>query len=206
MACRHLEERFGCGIHDALLDGGWRGCINFDCLGAGPQVVQVTFGGRTWRDGDVDASAQLAAFETMRGIQEIRFLLGEPACAAYAEDVAVLEAELSSLADGSPAVLAALDLPDLRARAAKLFARVAAAHGGPSRRGAWLMAADLRATDLAGTDLLGADLRDADVRGADLSATLFLTQVQVNACRGDAATRLPVRLARPAHWVATSGG
>ena len=52
----------------------------------------------------------------------------------------------------------------------------------------------------ARADLLGADLRDADVRGTDLSAALFLTQPQVNAMVGDAATTLPEGLSRPARW------
>jgi len=63
-----------------------------------------------------------------------------------------------------------------------------------------LIAADLRAADLRQTDLLGADLRDADLSGADLDGALFLTRSQVGAARGDAATRLPRRLDRPAHW------
>ncbi|WP_435798157.1 pentapeptide repeat-containing protein [Streptomyces decoyicus] len=49
-------------------------------------------------------------------------------------------------------------------------------------------------------DLIGADLRDADLGGADLTGALFLTQAQLNAAKGDAATRLPAALSRPAHW------
>ena len=62
---------------------------------------------------------------------------------------------------------------------------------GANLRGACLIAADLSGADLRGADLIGADLRDADVSGADLSSTLFLTQPQVSAARGNPATRLP---------------
>src|SRR5690606_27055635 len=71
---------------------------------------------------------------------------------------------------------------------------------GASLRGALLVAADLSGADLREADLIGADLRDADLRGADLTGALFLTQAQVNAARGDTATRLPAHLLRPAHW------
>ncbi|MFI0816576.1 pentapeptide repeat-containing protein [Streptomyces sp. NPDC021098] len=71
---------------------------------------------------------------------------------------------------------------------------------GASLRGALLIAADLTGADLSEADLIGADLRDADLSGADLTGALFLTQAQLNAARGDAATRLPAALARPAHW------
>lgn len=71
---------------------------------------------------------------------------------------------------------------------------------GASLRGAYLIAADLRGTDMRGTDCIGADFRGADVRGADLSQSLFLTQTQLNAAMGDAHTKLPPWLNRPAHW------
>ena len=71
-----------------------------------------------------------------------------------------------------------------------------------SLRGALLLGADLRGADLRLADLLGADLRGADLRGADLSTSLFVTPMQAAAARGDAATRLPARVPRPAHWLA----
>ncbi|MDR6552047.1 pentapeptide repeat-containing protein [Paenibacillus qinlingensis] len=67
-------------------------------------------------------------------------------------------------------------------------------------RGAYLIAADLRGADLRKADLIGADFRDTDLRGADLSDSLFLTQFQVNAAKGDTHTKLPAHLRRPAHW------
>ncbi|MGE5703609.1 MAG: pentapeptide repeat-containing protein, partial [Clostridia bacterium] len=62
---------------------------------------------------------------------------------------------------------------------------------GANLRGAYLIAADLRGADLRMADLIGADFRDADIRGADLTESLFLTQSQLNAARGDAKTKLP---------------
>lgn len=67
-------------------------------------------------------------------------------------------------------------------------------------RGAYLIAADLRGADLRAADLIGADFRDADIRGADLTGSLFLTQTQLNAAKGDARTKLPESLTRPQHW------
>jgi hypothetical protein len=71
---------------------------------------------------------------------------------------------------------------------------------GASLRGARLIAADLRGADLCSADVIGADLRDADLSGADLRGALFLTQPQLDAARGDMATRLPPGLNRPVHW------
>ncbi|BAH45579.1 conserved hypothetical protein [Brevibacillus brevis NBRC 100599] len=71
---------------------------------------------------------------------------------------------------------------------------------GAQLRGAYLIAADLRGADLRGADLIGADFRDSDVSGANLTETLFLTQVQLNAAKGDASTKLPPSFTRPSHW------
>jgi len=71
---------------------------------------------------------------------------------------------------------------------------------GASLRGAVLIGASLRGADLRGADLTGADLRGADLRGADMAGSIFLTQSQVDAARGDARTRLPPTLTSPAHW------
>ncbi|MFJ5222497.1 pentapeptide repeat-containing protein [Streptomyces sp. NPDC088400] len=71
---------------------------------------------------------------------------------------------------------------------------------GADLRGAYLIAADLRGADLRLADLIGADFRDTDLRGADLTGSIFLTQSQANAAKGDSATTLPLSLARPAHW------
>ena len=75
--------------------------------------------------------------------------------------------------------------------------------GGADLRGVYLIGADLRGTDLRFADLIGADLRAADLRGADLTGSLFLTQFQLNAARGDTTTTLPAGLQRPAHWSST---
>ncbi|MFC9948375.1 pentapeptide repeat-containing protein [Streptomyces pratensis] len=77
---------------------------------------------------------------------------------------------------------------------------------GAELRGAYLIAADLRGADLRQAELIGADFRDADLSDADLTGALFLTQAQLNAAKGNAATKLPVSLTRPPHWAADGSG
>jgi uncharacterized protein YjbI with pentapeptide repeats len=71
---------------------------------------------------------------------------------------------------------------------------------GANLRGAYLIAANLKGADLRWADLIGADLRDTELSGADLSQSLFLTQAQVNAAKGDHMTKLPPQLSKPSHW------
>ncbi|MEU1216398.1 pentapeptide repeat-containing protein [Streptomyces sp. NPDC005790] len=77
---------------------------------------------------------------------------------------------------------------------------------GAELRGAYLIAADLRGADLRRAELIGADFRDADLSDADLTGALFLTQAQLNAAKGNAATKLPDALTRPPHWSPSGPG
>lgn len=72
---------------------------------------------------------------------------------------------------------------------------------GTCYRGALLIGANLRGQDLSYVDFMGADVRDLDVRGAVLTDGLFLTQMQVNAMKGDRQTRLAPVYTRPSHWL-----
>lgn len=228
VACPHLRPDDRCGIHAELRDRGFPGCVVFDCFGAGQQVTQRTFGGRSWRESPDVASAMFAVLPVMRQLHEILWHLAEaaslPAAAQLAAEIGDLRGRTERLAAGSPEQLAVLDVGGHRREIGQLLGRVSElvreGSGGPEHRdadlmgrdlrrrdlrhaglrGAYLIGADLRGVDLGTADLLGADLRGADVRGADLSRCLFLTRPQITAARGDRATRLPAALDRPAHW------
>jgi hypothetical protein len=228
-ACPNLGEDFRCGIHAQLRERGFPGCTVFDCFGAGQRITQDTFAGRSWREAPELARAQFAVLPVMRQLHESLWYLAEaealPAAAPLRAEVRGLRTATERLAQGGVAELTALDVGAHRAQVGQLLQRVSElARAGRTRardrrgadlmgrdlrrtelrgaglRGAYLIGADLRGVDLGTADLLGADLRGADVRGADLGECLFLTQPQVEAARGDATTRIPAALDRPAHW------
>jgi hypothetical protein len=225
--CPNLRDDDLCGIHDRLRDRGFPGCAVFDCFGAGQRVTQGTFGGRTWRESPELAGAMFAVLPVMRQLQEMLWCLTEAATRAEAAplhpEIAAARTRTERAADGSPDELADLDVASMRRVVGDLLERISALVRGTSApdrrgadlmgrdlrrarlrnaslRGAYLIGADLRGVDLGTADLLGADLRAADIRGTDLSRCLFLTQPQVEAALGDAATALPAVLTRPAHW------
>ncbi|MCK7625806.1 pentapeptide repeat-containing protein [Streptomyces sp. RS10V-4] len=228
--CPNLGADFRCGIHRDLRQRGFSGCTVFECFGAGQKVSQVTFGGTDWRSAPETAGPMFEAFGVMRQLHELLWYLTEavalPAARPVRGELRAALAATERLTLGSAAELAALDVPAHRATVNALLLRVSelvrakvpgrkkerrgadlmgarlkgADLRGANLRGACLIAADLRGADLRSADLIGADLRDADLRGADLTGAVFLTQAQVNAARGDAATRVPEGLRRPAHW------
>lgn len=214
--CPHLGASFACDIHQDLADRGFPSCAVFECFGAGQHVVQHTFAGQDWRSRPDLAREMFAVFRVTRHLHEMLALLaltGEPE---------PLSDRLARVAAGTPEQILATDVDRWRAEVgarlrtvsrerrgagpdhagADLVGRDLRAHdlSRADLRGALLVAADLRGAVLVQADLLGADLRAARVEGTDLSRTLFLTQPQVNAARGDAATVLPDSVARPGHW------
>ena len=223
--CHNLLADNGCRIHDRLRPEGWPGCVAYDCFGAGQHITQVTYGGASWREVD-DLGEMAAVLSTVRQLHEMRWLLREADRRAPDSEARELDAEIGSHTDGTPVELLTLDVDDLHDRVGDLLSAVSAGLRHEVRRdaedrshqdlagqdlrhqdlraadlrGSILIGADLRGLDLTDTDLLGADLRDADVRGARLAEALFLTQPQVSAAIGDAATTLDERLDRPAHW------
>jgi len=233
-ACPNLQSDFRCGIHTRLRQQGFRGCAVYDCFGAGQQVSQGAFGGQDWRQAPRTARQMFAVFPIMRRLHELLWYLTEALTlhaarpihgelrlaleeterlthnssdalmeldvAARRRDVDVLLRRVSELvradirrptADRRGADLIGADLKDADLRGANL-------------RGAYLIGANLSGADLRVADLLGADCRDADLSGADLTGSIFLTQSQLDAAKGDADTKLPPSLTRPTHWSSSS--
>jgi uncharacterized protein YjbI with pentapeptide repeats len=228
--CRNLQADSRCQIHDRLRPAGFQGCDVYDCFGAGQQVSQVTFGGQDWRDSPAVAAQMSEVFPVVRQLHELLWLLQaarellspDPLCEELTEALDATE----RLSCASPKVLRNTDITvirspinDLLLRAserARIWFRSTAqdyrgadltgAHlpgadlRGACLRGALLIAANLRGADLSMADFTGADLRAADLRGANLASSIFLSQSQVTAAKGDALTQLPPSLDRPAHW------
>jgi len=221
--CPNLHADDRCGIHERLRELGFAGCVAYDCFGAGQHVVQVTFAG------GAREQSMFAVLPVVRQLHELRWYLEEVlarlAAGPVHADAARLRDQLQREGCGRPDELLAVDVDGHRAEVGPVLRRasalVRARRGtgvdlarrdlvgadlrgarlaGADLRSALLIGADLRAADLRTADLLGADLRGADLRAADLTNALFLTPSQVRSAVGDAASRVPDGLSRPAHW------
>jgi uncharacterized protein YjbI with pentapeptide repeats len=230
-ACTHLQSDFRCGIHDNLRKWGFPGCAAYDCFGAGQKVAHVTFGGQDWRRVPQTAQQMFEVFVIMRQLHELLWYLVEalsrqPARPLHGQLGVALE-ETERLTHCGPDVIMELDVGAHRRDVSALLLRTSELVRGEARRhpidrpgadlvgadlrgadlraanlrGAYLIGADLRDADLRVADLIGADFRGADLRGADLRDSIFLTRSQLGAAGGDAGTKLPPPLPRPAHWL-----
>jgi len=74
-ACRHLVGP-RCGIHAGLEGAGLKGCVRYQCEGAGQRVVQEVFDGQSWQDTPALLEPMLMAFAQMRAVHRHLVLLG----------------------------------------------------------------------------------------------------------------------------------
>ena len=236
--CINLQSDFRCKVHKDLKKKGLKGCMAYDCFGAGQKVAQVTYEGSDWRVRPESSREMYECFLIMRQIHEMLWYLTE---ASNQNVYSELKLDLKAIIDKTeeltllkPEDLIKLDLIVHRAGVNNLLKKVselvrnkyysvrkAPLKGkkifgggldlvgkdlrkkdlrGEDLRGAFLIAANLKGVDLSGADLIGADLRDADLSGANISKSIFITQGQINAAKGDNSTKLPNSLTKPSHW------
>lgn len=225
--CRHLMGDHRCDIHRELAARNMRGCLAYDCFGAGQKVTQALSPGVDWRSSPHRADEIFQAFLAVARLHQMEWYLLE-ALALTAEQT--LEAELDALIAQNerltalpPGELMGRETEAYQADVNRLLRQVCAdlpkaapkSTAGKDHFGkrfhratldgadfsmALLIAADLEGCSLRGANLLGADMRDANIKNTDLSGCAFLTQMQLNSARGNANTKLPPHLTRPAAW------
>jgi len=190
--CPNLKPDFRCCIHKNLSEQGLKGCVAFDCFGAGQKVSQVSFGGNDWRKVPESSEQMFKVFLIMRQLHELLWYLTEalklhPARPIH-EALSLMLKETERLTLLSPNSLLELDLDEHRSRVNTLLLKTSElvraqarrgqkSHKGRQKkfsRGADLVAADLRKVNLRGANLRGALLIAADLRGTDLSGTDFI--------------------------------
>ena len=226
--CPNLRDDHRCGIHTDLRQRGFTGCTVYDCFGAGQHVSQATFGGRDWRTHPATARAMFTVFPIMRQLHELLWYLTEaralPKSTPIHTDLDRARAETERLTHQDADELQRLDIAAHRHGVNRLLQRASELTRGTkdtkdhrgadliganlanadlrraNLRGAYLIGADLTGANLDLADVTGADLRDANLTKADPTSTLFLTQSQLDAARGDTSTTLPPTLTRPTRW------
>lgn len=74
VACQHLQGH-QCGIHTKLESCGLKGCVQYQCDGAGQRVVQEVFNSQSWQDNPALLAPMLEAFSQMRQVHRLVSLL-----------------------------------------------------------------------------------------------------------------------------------
>lgn len=223
--CKHLRPNFRCSIHAHLEKKKMKGCLAYDCFGAGQKVTQL-YGHENWQTHPNKTSEIFQTFMIVQKLYQMAWYLLDAWSVVGDEQlkaaIAALLAENRQITAGTPATMRLADIADYQTRVNQMLktssAQLAAASFQTNRKDflgknfkkanldgqdfsmALLIAANLTGCSLKRSNFLGADLRDANIKDCDLSEAVFLTQMQINAAQGNGKTQLPPRLVRPASW------
>ncbi|THE09455.1 pentapeptide repeat-containing protein [Bacillus timonensis] len=227
--CRNLCSDNSCKIHDHLREKGFRGCVSYECFGAGQHVSQLIYRGQDWRNDSERAIEMFAVFSLVQQLHEMLWYLDQALrlkeTQSFHLSLQDMYTETVQLTEKAPEEILNLDIGAHRSKVNQLLLKTSEVYRkgfpqkksrgldyvganlkranlqGVSLRGALMIAANLSHADLRKADFIGADLRDADLGNANLTGALFLTQSQLNGANGNVHTKIPDYLKRPDHWV-----
>ncbi|MEG2678223.1 MAG: pentapeptide repeat-containing protein [Oscillospiraceae bacterium] len=229
-ACENLDDKFNCKIHSSLNALGFKGCMSYDCFGAGQSVTQGTNACINKAANNLSQERIYKIFHEVFMLRQMLWYLHEASSLAPAQelltDIGYLidenrKAELCCLSGNCNC-----DFDEYRSRVNAVLKRasdmvvrvtgqaIAAKRtcdfigknfkmknlDGADFSSALMIASRLEGCNLCGANFLGADVRDANVKNTDLSNCIFLTQGQVNSMCGNVRTKLPSMLTAPKQW------
>lgn len=194
--CSNLLQDFRCAVHDKLEDRGYKGCISYDCFGAGQKVSEIIYGGHSWRETPESSKEMFEVFIAVRQLHEILWYLTQATELQTSQPISKkltqMISSIKGLINSSPADILKLDIQTSRSEAALLLSQASElyretlpqnkefklANRKNILQGADYMGKDLRKTNLIGSNLKGAfliasDLRSTDLNGADLLGADF---------------------------------
>lgn len=198
--CPNLAQDYTCIIHENLSEQGLKGCISYECFGAGQQVSQVTYGGgQGWKAQGADHSSSDQMFNVfliMKQLHEMCWYLYESLSYdipnALADDVQYLLNETEKATLTSPDELQNFDLFVHHTKVSTLINKVTEfvqinLHQILSKTSSFnenkilktkqkrdFIGANLTKKELRCADLRGCLLIAANFQGADLCGTNFI--------------------------------
>lgn len=190
--CPNLDSEYRCKIHQNLREKGFRGCVGYECFGAGQKVSQITFNGNNWREHPELAKEMFEVFPIMQQLHEMLLFLNEALNRAEAQilykDLVALRDKTEYLTSLNPKEIIELDVPAHRRTVNELLmvtselVRSKVKQNQKKQKkigksfdliGAKLKGTDLRGVNLRGALLIAADLREADMRYTDVIGADF---------------------------------
>ena len=226
--CKHLDSDFCCKIHSRLADKNYKGCLAYDCFGAGQRTTQLYLQDGTWKASSEQKGKLFQIFMIVYQLHQMLWYLVEAFTLTSDEllksTIDLLISESEQMVQQPMDHIAMLDLSEYRLNVNNVLKQISTDissndtsnqfHGlnylGRNFKKAnldkknfsmsFMIAANLSGCSLWKTNFLGADLRDANIKNADLSNSIFLTQMQINSAIGNSNTKIPINLTRPATW------
>ncbi len=190
--CMNLGKDYRCKVHEDLVGLGYRGCIAYDCLGAGQKTADVVFHGVGWNEKPETKEELFSVFLVVRQLHEWMWYLMEAREFSNIDSIQLqLEEVLEEIWQStkvSSKDLLELDLDVYWNRVNEILVKASCLKRGDTSTEtklpfkfqkifggrADLSGKDLRKYTLASTNLRGACLIASDLRGMNLDGTDFI--------------------------------
>jgi hypothetical protein len=206
-----------------------KGCIGYDCFGAGQHVTQYIYKGEAWQTSQGQSKEIFDAFVMVFQLYQIRYFLEESKIIIPAKelwsDIQNLINKNEALCNSTPQSILEVDIRSYRSKVNIILRQVCNCvikcfKDSDNKKLTEFLGRNFKKRDMSGLDLsmklliatnfdscifdgtifLGADTRDTNFSNADLREAAFLTQGQINSAKGNRNTKLPKHLDYPITW------
>jgi len=226
--CIYLDSDYSCKIHSKLSEKNYKGCLAYDCFGAGQRTTQLCLSKGSWKTTPKHADMIFEMFVMVFQMHQMLWYLVEAynltADKLLKTAIDELIIENDQIIEKLPDHGSKIDLSEYRLKVNTVLKQISSAISsgtssdklsgityfgknfkkanldGKNFSTSLMIAANFTGCSLKKTNFLGADIRDANLKDTDLSESIFLTQMQINSANGNKNTKLPGNLCRPAYW------
>jgi len=227
--CINLQEDFRCKIHAELIKQKMKGCLGYDCFGAGQKVSQTIYHNANWQTDQAKSQEIFDVFLVVFQVHQILYFLAEAKTMIPARElwnnVNALIKKGRDICNASPQEILAFDIDEYKKQVNECLRKVSSLislkdnhnkeehkmnfvgkkfkeknFDGMDFTMTLLIATNFEGCSFNGANFLGADTRDTNFNSADLSDAVFLTQGQINSAKGNLVTKLPSHLSSPITW------
>lgn len=183
--CRNLCSNNLCAIHDRLREKGFRGCVSYECFGAGQHVSQSTYNGKDWRENAEHAEEMFAVFPLVQQLHEMLWYLKQALTLKETQSIQtslqLIYEETVELTVKKPKGILEIDIVAHRSNVNALLVETSKMYRsdinnkGKKKRikkdvdflGANLKGLNLQGENLRGKLMIASNLRDSYLRKAD---------------------------------------
>ncbi|MCO7120422.1 pentapeptide repeat-containing protein [Ihubacter massiliensis] len=184
--CPNLLSDFRCKIHSQLSQEGLKGCIAYDCFGAGQKVTQMIYSGSAWKTMPPDRAQEMFdVFIRVYQLHQILWYLIEAlsltAAQKHKNELKGLILKIQTTVGNSPADICSCDIEAYRKRVNHVLKEVGDSVGesvGGNKTGkldeSEYLGRQFGKADLSGQDFSMALMIASDLSGCKLRGTNFL--------------------------------
>lgn len=228
--CVNLQYDFRCKIHAELKKRRMKGCLDYDCFGAGQKVTQTIYNNSNWRTEHNKSQQIFDVFLVAFQVHQILYFLAEAKTIIPARElwnyINTLIKKGIDICNTSPQDILTFDIDEYKKQVNECLRKINSLiklnynyknkvhqknyigkrfkeknFNGMDFSMSLLIATNFEGCSFNGANFLGADTRDTNFSSSDLSDSVFLTQGQVNSAQGNSDTKLPSNLSHPMTWI-----